>query len=390
MGWLFVPVSEGWNSASQASCPTTEPCASWRGKFMPLRFWSRAWQRASWLRLLSGMTLPPSAATSGVRSLISSLRDSRASRTASRGSGAGSPTSVGSGPTSLASFARYDLGLCSWRTCQGSLPLAGLTPASVIWPRAGSMRSGIASARQTSAHRTSGSVCSSWPTATTADADRASGTYARGNQTLVGAVRGWPPALAMDGYNQSEGPNAAVRPGLGMLAKTWATPLARDHRGPGVSVNREGTPPLSYQVLKNWQTPRVATGAYTRDDGQKGRERLSLEGEAKTWPTPRASENENRTTKHQPSVVAGRRGATLSGEAHEFRSRQDPPATGVPTFGTGLALNPQFVEALMGWPIGWTACVPVEMALWLQPRPSPSRRLHIVLERPAPKQGSLL
>jgi hypothetical protein len=23
---------------------------------------------------------------------------------------------------------------------------------------------------------------------------------------------------------------------------------------------------------------------------------------------------------------------------------------------TGMVLNPQFVEALMGWPIGWTAC----------------------------------
>jgi hypothetical protein len=31
-------------------------------------------------------------------------------------------------------------------------------------------------------------------------------------------------------------------------------------------------------------------------------------------------------------------------------------------------LNPQFVEWLMGWPIGWTAFGPVEMGLflWLQ------------------------
>jgi hypothetical protein len=26
---------------------------------------------------------------------------------------------------------------------------------------------------------------------------------------------------------------------------------------------------------------------------------------------------------------------------------------------TGMVLNPRFVEALMGWPIGWTSCVSV-------------------------------
>lgn len=35
-----------------------------------------------------------------------------------------------------------------------------------------------------------------------------------------------------------------------------------------------------------WMTPRCATGAYTRDSGDPGRERLSLEGEAQNWSTP--------------------------------------------------------------------------------------------------------
>lgn len=56
---------------------------------------------------------------------------------------------------------------------------------------------------------------------------------------------------------------------------------------------------------------------------------------AKLLPTPRASENENRQTKPTPSQLAGTHGKCLSAEI-------------------GGLLNPQFVEAIMGFPPGWT------------------------------------
>ena len=38
----------------------------------------------------------------------------------------------------------------------------------------------------------------------------------------------------------------------------------------------------------------------------------------------------------------------------------------------GGRLNPEWVEWLMGWPIGWTACEPVEMESFLNKQKPPS------------------
>lgn len=73
------------------------------------------------------------------------------------------------------------------------------------------------------------------------------------------------------------------------------------------------------------------------------------------WPTPRASMNENRTTKNAPShgVTHGR---TLAGTASHHGQTTGTGGTG------GMVLNPRFVEALMGLPAGWlTPCTSGEM-----------------------------
>ncbi|MED5548993.1 MAG: hypothetical protein VX529_06495 [Pseudomonadota bacterium] len=93
-----------------------------------------------------------------------------------------------------------------------------------------------------------------------------------------------------------------------------------------------------------WSTPRVAVGAYTRDRGVKGSERLTLEGEA---------------------------------VCHSVRPDQETPTDGEPSSKDGPpwnrperslrpSLNPLFVEWLMGWPIGWTgcACAETEFTRW--------------------------
>ena len=72
----------------------------------------------------------------------------------------------------------------------------------------------------------------------------------------------------------------------------------------------------------------------------------SLTVQAKMWPTPRASMNENRTTKDAPSH-GNTHGRTLAGTA----SHHDP--TTMTGGSDGKVLNPRFVEALMGLPDGW-------------------------------------
>ena len=74
-----------------------------------------------------------------------------------------------------------------------------------------------------------------------------------------------------------------------------------------------------------------------------------LQGQARMWPTPRASMNENRTTKPAPSHGVTH-GTTLAGEA----SRHVPTTTTDGPNGSLKAdLNPRFVAALMGVPPDW-------------------------------------
>jgi hypothetical protein len=93
MTWLYVPnlttpspsapEPEGSNSASSLPDPERAASLTWRGKHMQPEHWSRAWKRDSWLRRLSGLTLPPSTLDHGVAAFIASLPEIHARRTAS-------------------------------------------------------------------------------------------------------------------------------------------------------------------------------------------------------------------------------------------------------------------------------------------------------------------
>lgn len=113
-------------------------------------------------------------------------------------------------------------------------------------------------------------------------------------------------------------------------------------------------------------TPRAnERGQYQRDQGKMGKERPTLTGVVKGWlPTPRATDGSHggRITPRK-----GREGGTLV-EAISIRMYPTPRADGRDNAGgsnsrrsakkrgtyIGRALNPQFVEWLMGFPIGWT------------------------------------
>lgn len=74
------------------------------------------------------------------------------------------------------------------------------------------------------------------------------------------------------------------------------------------------------------------------------------------YPTPRASANENRTTRIPPSQMDGRHGLYLSSVAIGM----EPGGSSATTEKSG-ALNPQFVCWLMGFPVAWDSCAPTAM-----------------------------
>lgn len=147
------------------------------------------------------------------------------------------------------------------------------------------------------------------PTAACASGGQTSRSGARkGEILLTGYARMLPtPTATPYGSNQSLSPGAAVRPSLNSLVKLWPTPCASEARQ-GLQIRREG---------------------------KKGSQQ-SLTTAVKLWPTPAAQDSKN---------------ATLP---VSLRDRDTVPGAMLRNGESG-SLNPQWVEWLMGYPIGHTA-----------------------------------
>lgn len=203
-----------------------------------------------------------------------------------------------------------------------------------------------------------------WPSPRANDSEKRGGVDATDQRNgLVGAAALWPtPSAALT--NDDEGPetfrarqaaqkargingNGAGLP-LTVAAKEWRTPSAGDEKaGPAESQNQVM---LAHQAVQ-WGTPSTmdARGrTYTRDGGEKGKERLALTGPASAvaeWAT------EAPTTPESLSFQS----------IHLVRANE---AVGAPSSSTSpslLRLAPEFTEWLMGWPPGWTIPSPGSM-----------------------------
>jgi hypothetical protein len=128
----------------------------------------------------------------------------------------------------------------------------------------------------------------------------------------------------------------------------WPTPDARDAQPEGLEAGRRRMAKYStcglQTAVKLWQTP-VADDAVERKAGKwNSRGEPKLSAQVKLWPTPTAVTNTG--------------GAALckwggSGARAKLRTMvSDTELNG--------ALNPMWVEWLMGWPLGWTDLQPLE------------------------------
>ncbi len=165
----------------------------------------------------SGMTYDPSTAKRGVESWILSLRDSRASRSASPGSAQEKTTTATSGPRPSGLFARWSPDSRSWKTYRGfsarykTKKQARLKQAISgrflgTWPRAGMTHGGVCFRLQSWERRICERGCGSLPT----------------------------PSATSYGTNQggAAGRVGKVRPSLETMAERdqWPTPTQRDYR----------------------------------------------------------------------------------------------------------------------------------------------------------------
>lgn len=229
-----------------------------------------------------------------------------------------------SGQKCTESFARYDRVSHSWKTPQCSL-LEGLDEFSETWPKQGMMRAGRAYQQQIAARPTAGKEYGFLlPTPTRHDSHKAhpSDLYGReGGPSLLQAVLKFPTPTAQD-------------------SKTRSNP----------SQMKRHSPPLSAVVM--FPTPQVADKQFaykqTPESIAKRAERhqLNLAHVVQLLPTPTCQDAKNNGSQSQ-------------------KERNTPPLNAV----VGGALNPTWVEWLMGWPLGWTALKPLETGkfqLWRQ------------------------
>ncbi len=311
MGWLYVPGLPASNSGSPPSCPTIAPSVLWRGKPTRLQPSRGAWRTVVSSPLRSTVTCDPSTAQSGVDSWISSLRATRASLSPRPASALARTILDTCGPMFAASSPKQGL---LWSAAKTS-------PLICRWDSTWSPRTWLAWAtelrRECSRRRLSGR-----PT---------NGTGCSGSVLPT-------PTASQYGSSQNEGQVPHDRPsrgtmGLEMRAKRGLlpTPTAMD------SANA-----------------RNATA--NRTEGSKHHDGTTLCDWVAMLPTPTASTyGTQRGPKASPASEKQRDGQELTGSL-ETQAR-----------GTGGKLHPPFVEWMMGWPIGWTACEPVAMAsfrLW--------------------------
>ena len=215
------PASEDSTSLSEEQASRLARCAWSRGTSRQPAYWRRAWQTAGWMRVLSGVILPPSTADAGVAQWIASWRGGPARISVSLASVLDSLDHAGaSGTTSATSSPQLSLGLSLGRTWPAICP-SGLMLSPTTYSRWATGLRLACLLRRKSAPPTDESGCSSWPTA------RAEEGY-QGD----GAAE----AFAEAGFTQPKVRNGKTRGGntfdttLTTAVVAWATPSASEDK----------------------------------------------------------------------------------------------------------------------------------------------------------------
>lgn len=360
-----------------------------RSKPSPLRTWSAKWKRDSWTQHLSGRILRPSLGQRFVTEWTSSLEATHASHSQPLESGPAKKIRGISGPGSQMVFDFSDPAAASLKTSK-DISAWGCPTSSKTWQEWVTERRGAYSARLKSAHRTSASGSSSWPTVTAnEDSYRIGGDSQQSHCLSAMARRGemsWPTPAAQDHKDSGEnvdmekvaaksklagvvamhGPPVPAssstdgsRPGLSVATRdgNWTTPAATDTGR--TTQYQQGGKALSMQAAAvQWQTATVSTGAHRQKDGSMIDK---LDQQVKSWATPRVHEH------MEPPDQWKARNIKKKAENPKLGTLDKPLGTMVAEHQiTSGKLNPRWVETLMGLPVGWTmpSCVsPVTIGL---------------------------
>ena len=297
-----------------------------RSKHSPLRTWLQKWKRDSWSQHLYGRILKPSLGKDFETEWTSLLEVTLANHSPQQESEQERRTQDTCGLGSQKEFGFSDQKCASLRMSKDTSALDSAKSLE-SWKRSVTRRRGEYSARVKSAHRTSASGSSSWPTIRASEYKDTGPIGSKSHDHMLGK-----------GYLCAVVTQDAVKHGLPALAN------------PSTDGSRQG---LSEQSQRNWQT--FAHGTHNRGEtphrqvmkslvnGEKAQTQCltvdqvfaeEIKGtNPKSWATPTARDHKS---------GKGKEDRTYS----ELTPMIERQAAG--------KLNPRWVETLMGLPVGWT------------------------------------
>lgn len=318
MSWLYLPESAVASSAQNTDSAGAPSVMSSETR-MPSEFLPPAFET-------DGSTTPPFGTTPalltgvpGLDAWMSSLRASRASHSAWPENEPGPMTNETDGLTPFALFEKSAPLLSSLRTslaysAQWIVPQRTLfgtsVPFSETWPRAGTVCGGGCYRRRKWERRIKEIGSGLWPTIKASRRGDCPSERKRKSPDLSAAVKMWPTPRAEEAAHPGR---VKIKPGqqvhLSAAVKMFPTPNAFDAKSSdgwvmGSTHDRQKKEHTLPQFVQAFPTPN-----------------------ARDWRSGKGRE-ENGHTPQLPEVVGGQ-------------------------------LNPDWVEWLMGWPIGWTALEPL-------------------------------
>ena len=319
-----------------------EQSAMWRSKPSSKQTWLRRLKKGGWITHLSTRILKPSQQESFEEKFVASLEDIPVNRSVVRESEKEKKTQGTYGHTSESMSGQLDLFGASLKMSEVT-PRWGYGESCPIWKKMVTERSGACTQRRKQARLTNASDASSWrnyPTPRSRDWKDTPGCA----PSKIGDV-----SLPRMIY---QNPN-------------WPTPretMSRD------ATHDRGKCNLGEVVHnpKNWPTPRAGNPG-SRKPGTGGK---ILAEEAKIHAGPPAPEKSSTSGKNHESWLTPKSRDYRDVENHILKSGENVRKTGQ-KFSVGLPtqahmkefpkakkaqakLNPNWVEQLMGLPIGWT------------------------------------
>lgn len=347
-----------------------ESSLMWRSKPTALPTLLRRWKRVSWLQHLCTRILKPSRRKSFETALTSSLEVIPANLSHKQGTEKEKMIQDTCGHTYGDTSNQLDLFGSSLKMSKDISRLDS-PQSSAIWKKMVTDQRSEYLARLKSVHPTKESESSSWPTATVFDVT--GGTYP--TELVNGQWRS----------KHSKDPNspwygAKLKDAVEAAEAKWPTPAARDYKGTnaydktmekiadGKRANMGQLPNavMVQEAKSKWPTPTARDYKGASGSGRqmrKGNPSDTLPNAVKNWPTPDVAQAEK--VSNRPNY--GQVGLANHPDVHGTTVQRDPmqkDRLGQPgqdrssTNGKNQEqfgkLNPNWVEQLMGLPIGWT------------------------------------